>query len=66
MRRLQGVTSRIAYSLLNIPSRVVAATLGTREIYFSREHDFKAVFRGHRLPVVANNVWIRVTESVMF
>jgi len=29
---------------------VVAAALGTREIYFSRERDFKAVFRGHRLP----------------
>lgn len=49
-RRLYDVASRIAYSLLNIPSLVVGAALGTREIYFSREQNFKAAFRGHRLP----------------
>lgn len=49
-RRLYGVASRIAYSLLSIPGLVVGAALGTREIYFSRERNFKAAFRGHRLP----------------
>jgi len=52
-RRLYGVASRIAYSLLNIPGLVVGEhprSLGTREIYFSRERNFKAAFRGHRLP----------------
>lgn len=48
-RRLYDVASRIAYSLLNIPGLVVGAALGTREIYFNREQNFKAAFRGHRL-----------------
>ncbi|KAL0115777.1 hypothetical protein PUN28_010955 [Cardiocondyla obscurior] len=67
-RRLHGVASRIAYSLLNIPA-VVGAALGTREIYFSREHDFKAAVRGHRLPrqitfqsVYNDNIMPRATE----
>lgn len=61
-RRLYDVASRIAYSLLNIPQSVVGAALGTREIYFSRERNFKAGTPS----TAANSVSIRVIESATY